>query len=112
AFLSRKQAVSRPDSKPTTRDLHTGRVARRPAGLVLSAALAVVAAVLLVLFVLRLSRVQGARSRLGDDVYKVRNAGRYAVEISRRGPLLFQDLTLSRHRRKDIYLQHLGNDPA
>ena len=92
------------------RGAHTGPVAKRPTALVLSAVLAVVAAVLLLLLVLRLSQVRGARSTLGDDVYKVRNASRYATEIRTGGPLLFQDLTLSRHRRKDIYLQHLGSD--
>lgn len=81
---------------------------KRSTGLLLTAGLAVLAALLLLLFVLRLTRSPDARSTLGDDVFKIRNAGREAVEIRSHGPLLFQD-PLSKGR--NIFLNHTGVDP-
>jgi hypothetical protein len=46
--------------------------------------------------------------RLGDDRFQSYVAADAADEISKRGPILFPDPA---NRGRDIYLQHLGDDP-
>ncbi|HEX2700762.1 MAG TPA: hypothetical protein VHM89_11240 [Acidimicrobiales bacterium] len=48
---------------------------------------------------------------LGDPVFNVGRADRLSKEIDERGPFLFQD-PLSLGRGRNLYIQHLGDDPA
>lgn len=50
------------------------------------------------------------KANLGDPVFNVGSADRLSKEIDRRGPLLFQD-PLSLGRGRNLYIQHLGDDP-
>ncbi len=70
--------------------------------------LAVLTAILVVVFVLRLARQPGARVNLGDQEFVVGRATVFAAQINRTGPLIFPPPrgTLV------LYLQHLGSDPA
>jgi hypothetical protein len=70
--------------------------------------LAVVFAVLVIVFVLRLARQPGAKVNLGTQEFSVGRADKIAAAIQgRHAPLLFQAL---RAGAPDIYLQHLGPD--
>lgn len=51
------------------------------------------------------------RTNLGDPVFNVGRAARLAKEIDERGPFLFQD-PLSPGRGRNVYIQHLGDDPV
>lgn len=77
--------------------------------MLVAAVLGVVGAVLLMLLVLRLTKVEGAKVKLSDPVFRIKPATRYARDIADHGPLLFQDPL--RHSR-DIVLQHQGPDPT
>lgn len=66
------------------------------------------AAVLLVVFVLRLSSSPDAKVQLGDAVFEVGQVRKLAPLVDRDGPFLFQAL----NGQRDIYVQHLGNDAA
>jgi hypothetical protein len=83
---------------------------RRPTSKVKTAVIAVslltLTAVLLVVFVLRLSSSPDAKVQLGDKVFEVGQVRRLAPLIDRDGPLLFQAL----NGQRDIYVQHIGND--
>jgi hypothetical protein len=72
----------------------------------LTSFLAVLAAVLLIIFVLRLSRKPGAKVNLGSEQFTLGRAAAFAPVVARNGPLIFPplrgDLTL--------YVQHLGSD--
>jgi hypothetical protein len=71
--------------------------------------LAVIFAVLVLLFVLHLARQPGAKVNLGSHEFSVGRADKIAPAIQRaKSPLLFQAL---RSGAPDIYLQHLGNNP-
>lgn len=83
------------------------RLPRRTSSALLIGILAVVTAVLLIIFVLRLARQPGGKVQLGTDQFQVGKADRLAPQISSRGPLLFQAL---RGSELDIFVQHLGGD--
>ena len=71
--------------------------------------MAVVTAVLLVVFVLRRVGSGEAESQLGDPSFEVGRAETLARAVERdRTPLLFQDLL---QRSRDIWVQHEGPDP-
>ena len=50
------------------------------------------------------------KANLGDPVFNVGSAKRLSKEIDERGPFLFQD-PLSLGRGRNVYIQHLGDDP-
>jgi hypothetical protein len=81
----------------------------RRTAIVTAALLAVATAVLLVIFVLRLSESPGAKVQLGDPVFEVGQVRRLAPPIRRQGPLLFPDLL---RRNRTVYVQHLGDEPT
>lgn len=70
--------------------------------------LAVLTAVLLIVFVLRLARTPGARVNLGDQEFAVGRATVFAPVVAAHGPLIFAPLRGS----ITLYVQHLGTDPA
>jgi hypothetical protein len=76
---------------------------------VVASLLLTLTAVLVVVFVLRLSSNPDAKVQLGDSVFEVGQVRRLAPLVDRDGPLLFQDLL---GRSRDIYVQHVGNDAA
>lgn len=84
---------------------------RRPTStlktVVMAAPLMVIAAVLMVVFVLRLAQSPDAKVQLGDEVFGVGQVRRLAPLVDRDGPLLFQDLL---GRDRDLFVQHLGDD--
>lgn len=82
---------------------------KRRTGLLLTMILAVLAAVLLIVFVLRLARQPGAKVNLGDQEFSVGKDTTIAAQINGlRRPLLFPPLRGS----IILYVQHLGGDPA
>jgi hypothetical protein len=52
----------------------------------------------------------GVDIRLGDDRFEAGRTDRLAAEVERNGPILFPDA--SPQRARDIYLQHLGDEPG
>lgn len=70
---------------------------------------AVVAIAVGIGLVFLVSRLDRSNSNLGDDRFQDLDAERASEEIAENGPLLFQDLTTGGTR--DIYVQHLGDDP-
>jgi hypothetical protein len=68
----------------------------------------VVVALLVLGLVLWLSSRDDIQVRLGDDRFQDYDAESGADEIAQRGPILFPDPA---NRGRDIYLQHLGDDP-
>lgn len=50
------------------------------------------------------------KANLGSRVFNVGRADRLAKEVDDRGPFLFQD-PLSTGRGRNLYIQHLGDDP-
>jgi hypothetical protein len=50
------------------------------------------------------------KANLGDRVFQVGRAERLAREVDDRGPFLFQD-PLFRGTGRNLYVQHLGEDP-
>lgn len=91
----------------------TSQRRRRPTSkaktIAIAAPLMVLAAVLMVVFVLRLARSPEAKVQLGDDVFEVGQVRRLAPLVDRDGPLLFQDLL---GRDRDLFVQHIGDDAA
>ena len=69
--------------------------------------LALLTAVLIVVFVLRLSRSPQAKVQLGTDTFVLGPATHFLASANQ-APLLFQAL---RGKDLDIYVQHLGTDP-
>jgi hypothetical protein len=69
----------------------------------------VVVALVILGFVLWLSSRDDIQVRLGDDRFQDYDAESGADEIAQRGPILFPDPA---NRGRDIFLQHLGDDPA
>lgn len=69
------------------------------------------AAVVLVVFVLWVvgSGDKKVEIRLGDDTFADLDAVRTAGRIASSGPVIFSDV--SGNRTRDIYVQHLGDDP-
>jgi len=80
---------------------------RRSTSLLIITLLAVLTAVLLVTFVLRLARSPQAKVQLGTNTFDVGRADRLQRTIGQGGPLLFQAL---RGARLDLYVQHAGTD--
>lgn len=74
--------------------------------IVVGSALALLTAVLIVIFVVRLASSPGGKVQLGDPVFEVGQVRVLAPEIDRQGPLLFQALNGNR----DIFVQHIGDD--
>jgi len=74
--------------------------------LALSSVLGLLALVLLLVFVVRLLSQSGG-SNLGDETFDA-NASALAAQVARDGPILFPDLL---GRGRDIYVQHLSEDP-
>ncbi len=85
-----------------------GRVTRSQ-GIVLTAVLGLITAVLLVIFVVRLANRPGGKlhGAFGGATFDMGKASTFAPEIGRHGPLLFQDLL---GHGRDIYVGHLGTD--
>jgi len=81
---------------------------KRSTAIVTSSVLAVIAAVLLVVFVLQLSKAKGGKVQIGESEFRIPiSVTRLAPEVAK-APLLFQD---PRNRGLDAYVQHLGTDP-
>jgi hypothetical protein len=78
----------------------------RTRSLVIGFGLMVLAAVLVVVFVVRLSTSPDAKVQLGDDTFEVGRVRELAPPIDRDGPLLFQAL----QGKRDIWVQHIGGD--
>jgi hypothetical protein len=76
--------------------------------MILVGLLAVLTAVLLIVFVLRLARSPGAKVNLGSQEFEVGPSKPLSGAISKNGPLLFPAL----RGQLDLFVQHLGNDPA
>jgi hypothetical protein len=76
---------------------------------VIIALLGLLTAVLLVIFVLRLARSPQAKVQLGTNTFSVGRADPLQKSIAGAGPLLFQAL---RGSSLDVFVQHLGTDPA
>jgi hypothetical protein len=49
--------------------------------------------------------------RLGDQTFEGLSAKRMAAEIDEDGPIFFGDISDSDNAKRDIILQHLGDDP-
>jgi hypothetical protein len=79
----------------------------RRQGVVVTAGLLLLAAVLLFVLVLRLSSKPGAKTSLSTSTFRVGRADNLAKPIAKDGPLLFQDLL---NKQRDVFLQHLGPD--
>jgi hypothetical protein len=69
--------------------------------------LAVLTAVLLIVFVIRLSRSPQAKVQLGTDTFPVGPANRLAAQVAKAGPVLFPSL---RGPGLELLVQHLGAD--
>jgi len=69
----------------------------------------VVIALVVGAFMLYLSSRDDIQVRLGDDTFRDLDAESSAEEIAARGPLTFLDLAGG---NRDIFVQHLGDDPA
>jgi hypothetical protein len=82
---------------------------RRSTSLLLVSLLGVLTAVLLVVFVLRLSRSSNTKVQLGVDTFDVGKTTDLQRQIARGGPVLFPGL---RGPGFDIYVEHIGTDPA
>jgi hypothetical protein len=80
---------------------------RRASPALIVAVLALLTAILVVVFVLRLASNGTAKVQLGTDSFVIGPAARLAPTADR-APLLFQAL---RGTTLDIYVQHLGADP-
>ena len=76
--------------------------------MILVGLLGVLTAVLLIVFVLHLARSPGGKVNLGSQEFEVGPSKPLAATINKNGPLPFQALRGS----NDIFVQHLGNDPA
>ena len=81
----------------------------RSQGIVLTAVLGLITAVLVVIFVIQLASNHGGKlhGAFGDQTFDMGKASAFAPEIARHGPLLFQDLL---GHTRDIYVQHAGSD--
>jgi hypothetical protein len=89
--------------------------ARRPTdrgapATIVAAAVAVAVAAGMVWLVVRFASQNPDKANLGDPVFQVGRASRLAEEVDDRGPFLFQD-PLSAGRGRNLYIQHLGDDP-
>jgi hypothetical protein len=80
---------------------------RRGASLILIGLMAVLTAVLLVVFVLRLATQPGAKVNLGSQEFDMGRASVFAPKVARFGPLQFPAL----RDGIDLLVQHLGTGP-
>ncbi len=71
--------------------------------------LAVLTAVLLLVFVLRLARQPGGKVNLGDPEFHLGRASVFAPIVGSKGPLIFPPL---RHGSVTLYVQHVAADPT
>jgi hypothetical protein len=76
--------------------------------ILLIAGLALLAAILIVVFFVRLSNRPGQKVNVGSQEFAVGKAAVLAPAVAKGGPLIFQAL---RGTQLDIFLQHLGADP-
>lgn len=76
----------------------------------IAALVAIAVSAALVWSVVRFASENPEKANLGDTVFQVGRAERLAREIDDRGPFLFQD-PLSLGRGRNLYIQHLGDDP-
>lgn len=72
--------------------------------------LAVAVAAALIWAVVRFASENPEKAGLGDSVFQVGRAERLARNIAEDGPFLVQD-PLSSGRGRNLYVQHLGDDP-
>jgi hypothetical protein len=91
----------RPSNPRSTRSLVLGVL-----GLVLGIGLVLA---LFVLAIPSLTEQNRIEVRLGDDVFVAGSAERLSAAIAADGPLLLADVASG---DRDVYLQHLGDDPA
>jgi hypothetical protein len=82
---------------------------RRPTAVLLIAVLALLAAILLVVFFVRLSNQPGGSINIGSAEVDFGKATNIAPHIARDGPVLLPAL---RGSQLNIWVQHLGSDPA
>ena len=76
----------------------------------MATAVALAVSVAVVWSVVRFAADNPEEANLGDPVFTVGRAERLAREVDEGGPFLFQD-PLSRGRGRNLYIQHLGDDP-
>jgi hypothetical protein len=80
----------------------------RSTAIVTSAVLGVIAAALLLVFVIHLSHTKGGKVQIGETEFKIPIKVTRLVTDADRAPLFFPD---ARGRSLDIYVSHLGSDP-
>ena len=73
-------------------------------------AVAVAAAAVLTFFVVRFASENPEEANLGPSVFQF-DADRLSAEIAENGPSLFKD-PLRTEPGREVYVQHLGQDPA
>lgn len=83
---------------------------RSPTRLLVVTVIGIGLAGLLVWSVVKFASQNPEKANLGDPVFNVGGAERLSKEIDDRGPFLFQD-PLSLGRGRNLYIQHLGDDP-
>lgn len=83
---------------------------RRPAAVIIATVVALGLSALLIWSVVSFASKNPDQANLGSPVFNVGRAERLAGEIDDRGPFLFQD-PLSLGRGRNLYIQHLGDDP-
>jgi hypothetical protein len=88
------------------------RPTRRRSGtaVTVSSVLAVAVAAALIWAVVRFASENPEKAGLGDTVFQVGKAERLARTVADDGPFLVQD-PLSSGRGRNVYVQHLGDDP-
>ena len=72
--------------------------------------LALALSALVIWAVVRFASENPEKAGLGDSVFEVGQAERLSRAVAEDGPFLFQD-PLSRGRGRNVYIQHLGDDP-
>ena len=73
-------------------------------------AVAIAVSAALMWSVVRFAAQNPEKANLGDPVFNVGRAERLAREVDDRGPFLFQD-PLARGTGRNLYIQHVGDDP-
>jgi hypothetical protein len=85
----------------------TRRQVSRTKTIIVGSFLAVLTAVLIVVFVVRLASEPGGKVQLGDEVFEVGQVRRLAPSIEQGGPLLFADPL---KKGRDLFVNHFGTD--
>ena len=83
---------------------------RSPVAILVTTAIGLGLSAALVWSVVNFASQNPDKANLGDPVFNVGSAKRLSKEIDKRGPFLFQD-PLSLGRGRNLYIQHLGDDP-